>query len=78
MSLFDLSNKVALVTGGNGGIGYAISESLGFKLAKFVPSAVAQRITPALPSKVTALVPNLLILTFLIGLSCPDYVSRGF
>ena len=36
MSLFDLSNKVALVTGGNGGIGYAISESLGLQGAKVV------------------------------------------
>ena len=36
MSLFDLSNKVALVTGGNGGIGYAIAEALGLQGAKVV------------------------------------------
>ena len=36
MSLFDLSNKVAVVTGGNGGIGYAIAESIGLHGAKVV------------------------------------------
>ena len=36
MSLFDLSDKVAVVTGGNGGIGYAIAESLGLHGAKVV------------------------------------------
>ena len=29
MSLFDLKNKVAVITGGNGGIGYAMAEAIG-------------------------------------------------
>ena len=36
MSLFDLNNKVAIVTGGNGGIGFAIAKSLGLQGAKVV------------------------------------------
>ncbi len=36
MSLFDLSNMVALVTGGNGGIGYAIAEAMGLHGAKVI------------------------------------------
>ena len=29
MSLFDLSSKVSIITGGNGGIGYAMAEAVG-------------------------------------------------
>ena len=29
MNLFDLNNKVALITGGNGGIGYAMAKAMG-------------------------------------------------
>ena len=36
MKLFDLTGKVALVTGGNGGIGLAMSKALGEAGAKII------------------------------------------
>ena len=38
-SLFDLTDKVALVTGGNGGIGFSIAKGLGQSGAKIIVGA---------------------------------------